>query len=193
MISKNTYQLIKQIHLYSALTTTALFIMYIVTSYMMIYHIKIGEPTKESVTIAVTPAEVSDENWQSFISKNKVSGRLTKERSNQNGDLVRTYSSAKGSTEITLMNGKNTVEIVATELRTSGKIIGLHRLRGYGGSLKYNLYAFLLDIVGISLILFSVTGAILWLKLLNHNKIAWSIFASGFIYTGAIVVYLMYF
>ena len=194
MKSNSTYHFIKQIHLYSSLATVALLLMYVITSYMMIYHdwFKVERSDEKPITIAAKSDEVSDKNWDVFLRKNNISGRLTRENFEKNGDLARTYSTAKGNTKITLLNSKNEVEIVSTQLNMPGKIIGLHRLRGYGGSILYNIYAFLLDMVGISLILFAITGAILWLKLLNHNKIAWSILALGFIYVGAIVAYLLF-
>ena len=98
------------------------------------------------------------------------------------GDIVREYASAAGSTRVSLLSGKNQVEIVQTSKSSSDAIIGIHRQRGYGGPLQYSLYAFLLDLFGISLIVFTITGIIMWFKLLKNNKIAWFIFISGFIY-----------
>jgi hypothetical protein len=167
--------------------------MYIVTSYMMIYHdwFKPESIEQSPVTIHVIPEEVSGENWQAFLDKNGIKGRLTRENVNKDGDLVRMYSTAGGNTRITLFSENNEVEIASSELNTSGKIIGLHRLRGYGGSLTYNIYALLLDIVGLSLMLFAVTGVILWLKLLKHNKLAWTILILGFFYVSAVIGYLV--
>jgi len=194
MKSYNTYYIIRKIHLYSSLTTVALLVMYIGTSYMMIYHdwFKVERIEGDPITIGVAPEEVSEENWQTFLSQNNIRGRLTRENFNDNGDLVRTYVTAKGNTKITVFGNKNEAEIVNTELNTSGKIIGLHRLRGYGGTFLYNMYAFLLDIAGLTLILFAITGVVLWLKLLKHNKIAWTILVLGFMYVSAIVAYLMF-
>jgi hypothetical protein len=194
MKPNNTYQIVKQIHLYSSLATVALLLMYIVTSYMMIYHdwFQPKGIEEDLVRIDVVPAEVSDDNWQAFLAKNKISGRLTRDNINKNGDQVRIYSTAKGNTKITLFNETNKVEIAATKLNTSGKVIGLHRMRGYGGPLLYNIYALLLDVVGLSLMLFAITGVILWMKLLKNNIIAWTVFVLGFIYVSAVVGYLVF-
>lgn len=192
MKRRNIYFIIRKIHLYSSLLTVALLIMYILTSYMMIYHdwFKV-EQTKESATsVIVSPNEVSEDNWSDFLKKHKIEGRLTRENFNDSGDLIRTYSRADGNSKISILQNKNMVEIETTQLNLSGSIIGLHRMRGYGGPFIYNIYAFMLDIVGISLILFSVTGVFLWLKLLKFNKIAWAIFIFGFVYVGAVILYL---
>ena len=192
-IGQKFYLTIRQIHLYSSLTTVALLLMYILTSYMMIYHnwFEVERSDEKPINIKITPEDVSDERWETFLNKHGIKGRLTRENFKENGDLERTYSRAKGNSKITIFNNKNEVEIISTELNVSGKVIGLHRLRGYGGSWLYNLYAFLLDIVGVSLILFAITGVILWMKLLNNNKIAWVMLILGFMYVSAIVAYLM--
>jgi hypothetical protein len=160
---------------------------------MMIYHdwFTPKDIEEDPIIIKVNPEEVSDENWEAFLSRNKVRGRLIRENLNKNGNLVRMYSSAKDEVKITLFNDINQVEIAVINLNTSGKIIGLHRTRGYGGSWVYNIYALLLDIVGISLMLFAITGVILWLKLLKHNKIAWTVLFLGFIYVSTVIAYLV--
>ena len=192
--SRKIYHLLKQIHLYSSLSTAALILMYVATSYMMIYHdwFKVEKQNESTISIKVASDEVADENWKSFLKKNNIKGRLVRENFNDSGDLIRTYSSANGNSKITIYKDKNEVEINSTQLNLSGNIIGLHRLRGFGGPILYNIYAFLLDIVGISLILFVVTGVILWLKLLKNNKIAWTILILGFIYVSSVLGYLIF-
>lgn len=187
------YKITKQVHLYSSLATIALLLMYILTSYMMIYHdwFKVERSEGNPIVIDATTEELKNENWDTFLKENNIAGRLTRENFQKNGDLVRTYSSAKGNSKVIIINDKNKVVIVHTALNLSGKIIGLHRLRGYGGSAIYNFYAILLDIVGISLILFATTGVILWMKLLKHDKIAWTMLLLGFAYVSAVIGYLM--
>ncbi len=161
---------------------------------MMIYHdwFKVEKKNESSLTLEITPEEVTDDNWKSFLKKNNIKGRLVRENFNESGNLIRTYSSANGNSKITIFDDRNEVEITKTTLNLSGSIIGLHRLRGYGGPILYNIYAFLLDIVGISLILFVITGLILWLKLLNHNIIAWTILLLGFLYICMVMGYLIF-
>jgi len=195
MKSKNQlYGIVRQIHLYSSLLTVALLLMYIITSYMMINHewFKVDRITESPHSMQVSPQEILDANWHAFLEKNNIRGRLIREDVAESGDMVRTYSSAGGNTKITISQEKNLVEINSTKLNRSGRIIGLHRLRGYGGPILYNIYALLLDILGISLILFAVTGVIMWLKLLKYNKIAWIILILGFVYVGAVIGYLVF-
>lgn len=190
---KRFYTTVHQIHLYSSLLMVALLVMYIITSYMFMYHdtFKVAKESESSMNVKVLPIEITNENWNSFLNKYEIRGILVRENFKENGDVIRIYARAKGNDKIIIYATKDEVEITSTKLNVSGNMTGLHRLRGYGGALIYNLYAFLLDIVGISLILFAITGVILWLNLLKNNTIAWTILLLGFVYVSAVITYLM--
>jgi len=193
-IGKKTYQIIRQIHLYSSLSIVALLLMYILSSYMMIYHdwFKVESKNETKIILDITAEDINEANWDSFLKTNGIKGRLVRERFEESGDIIRLYESAKGYAEITVFEKADQVEIRSGELNLSGKINEIHRLRGFGGPFLYNIYAILLDMVGIALILFVLTGVILWLKLLQHNKVAWTILILGFLYVSAVLGYLIY-
>jgi len=193
-ISGQLYQIIRQIHLYSSLTIVALLLMYVISSYMMIYHdwFQVKTRNESRITLDIRPKEINEDNWGSFLNKNNIKGRLVRENFEESGDIVRLYESAKGYAEITIFKKVDQVEIRSADLNLSGKINEMHRLRGFGGPLLYNIYAVLLDLVGVGLILFVLTGVILWLKLLKHNKLAWTILILGFIYVSAVLGYLIF-
>lgn len=188
------YFIVKQVHLYASLTIAAVLLMYLVTSFMMIYYdfFKTHDHQEQIISIQVSPNEISEKNWSSFLHKHEVKGRLIRENFRKSGDLFREYADAGSNFRITIFKNKNEVEIKSTHKNLAGNIVGLHRLRGYGGPFQYNLYAFLLDLTGIGLLIFAITGIILWLKLLRHNKIAWAILIFGFLYVSAVVGYLIF-
>ena len=188
------YFIIKQVHLYASLTIVAVLLMYLITSFMMIYHdfFKSYDHQEQVISLQVSPNEISEENWTSFLHKHDVKGRLVRENFRKSGDLFREYADAGNNFRITIFKNRNEVEIKSTHKNLAGNIVGLHRLRGYGGPFQFNLYAFLLDLTGIGLIIFAITGIILWLKLLKHNKIAWAILILGFLYVSAVVSYLIF-
>ncbi len=189
-----TYTFLRKIHLYASLSTVALLLMYLVTSYMMIYHswFSSNDNQEQVLSVKVDPSEVSDDNWELFRNKHSIKGRQTREYLTESGDLYREYVGAGSNFKITIFDEKNEVKIKSVKRSLAGTIIGFHRLRGYGGPLQYNIYALLLDAVGLSLILFAITGVILWLKLLKNNKIAWTILISGFVYVSLIIGYLLF-
>lgn len=189
----NFYYFIKKIHLFASLTILAMLIMYLTTSFMMIYHDYFKVTKKEdSVSVAVLSGQLTEANWPSFLDQHKIHGRLVKENLDRKGNLIRRYEKVGQATEVIIFKDNRSVQIIRKELNLAGKIIGLHRIRGYGGKIQYNIYAILLDITGISLILFAITGVILWLKLLNHNKVAWIILILGFLYVSSIIGYLIF-
>jgi len=192
-MNKYAYNIFRKIHLYASLSIVALLVMYVVSSYLMIHYewFQTYDQLKEELEIEVDPAEISGDNWVQFLVENDVSGRLTKENINSSGDLVREYNNASAHFTVTVHEDQNLVEINVRKLNIAGTIVGFHRIRGFGGPLQYNLYALLLDVVGISLILFAITGVILWLKHLKNDPFAWIVLISGFVYFGAILTYLL--
>lgn len=191
-ISPKLYRILKKIHLYACLSTVALLIMYVLTSYMMIHHDLFPSEggTKTTQTIEVNPEEITNDNWQNFLSKNEVSGRLNNERINADGDKILQYANASSNTNIKIFAHGESVEITKNNKNKAHAIIGLHRQRGYGGTLPYNLYALLLDLVGLSLVIFTITGVIMWLKILDNNIWAWGILIAGAIYYSLVMIRL---
>lgn len=180
---KIKYDLIKKIHLYACLSTVAILIMFIFTSYLMIHHDWFSHKQQsETTTLDLDTIPTSKQDWQTLIDQQGIKGRLLRENTNNKGDFFREYASAAGSTRLSFISNKNQVEIVQTSKSTTDAIIGIHRQRGYEGPLQYSLYAVLLDLFGISLIVFTITGIIMWFKHLKNHRTAWVIFISGFIY-----------
>ena len=188
-----TYTLINKIHLYCSLLTVTLLIMYLATSYMMIYHNWFNPSIKndETISVEVNPSDIADDNWDLFRSTHGIDGRLAREQKTESGDMMREYESVAKNYKVTIAKHQDEVKIRILEKNLNGTIIGFHRMRGFGGPLQYSLYAVLLDIVGLSLILFAITGIIMWLRILNHNKIAWTILTLGFVYVSSVIGYLL--
>ncbi|UZR97179.1 PepSY domain-containing protein [Chondrinema litorale] len=190
---KIKYKLIKKIHLYAGLSTTALLIMFILTSYLMIYHKSFShESTKETQLLDVEQNLASEAEWTQWIEGNNITGRLVRSELNKQENPFQEYAHAGGNTRITYLSEQNKMEVVQTHKSTSDALEGIHRLRGFGGGFSYNLYAILLDLLGISLILFTITGIFMWMKLLKHDKWAWIVFVCGFLYFSFTLIYLTY-
>ena len=88
------------------------------------------------------------------------------------------------------MDADNQVAITKTSKSKANAIIGIHRHSGYASGFTYTTYALLLDTLGISLILFTLTGVIMWFHLLKKDKWAWIIFFAGLAYFTSILLYL---
>ncbi|PHN06300.1 PepSY-associated TM helix domain-containing protein [Flavilitoribacter nigricans] len=190
---KINYKTIKKIHLYACLSTAALLVMFIFTSYMMIHHDWFDHETvKETLYFDLAAAPANDSEWQLWTREHDIAGRLVRTRETATGDPVREYAHAGGSDRITYLSEEGRVEVSRNTKSTANAIIGVHRQRGYGGGITYSLYAFLLDLLAVSLIVFTITGIIMWMRLLQNDKWAWIIFAGGFLYFGITLLYLTY-
>jgi len=188
------YDIIRKIHLYASLSIVVFLLMYILTSYMMIYHGWFTRENDQEVIseIKVEPAEIGENAWEKFRKNHSIEGRFVREHFTDSGELIKEYAGPGNIFRITIAKDLKKVEIRQTKKNLADRIIGFHRFRGYGGAIQYNLYALMLDVVGVSLIIFAVTGVLLWLKLLKHNKIAWAILILGFIYVSSVIGYLLY-
>ena len=192
-ISKQTYELIRKIHLYASLTTLVFFAMYLITSFMMMHHdfFHPGEAEKFTEEFEVSANDISDENWDLFLSEHGVHGKQVRERTSEEGDLIRDYDSPQSHYKLTIAANRQSVSIETMNRNTAGAVIGFHRLRGYEGPITYLLYAFMLDVTAIALIVFALTGIILWLNVLKDKRWGWATLAFGMVYVGAVMGYLM--
>ncbi|MCG2459859.1 hypothetical protein K8352_03795 [Flavobacteriaceae bacterium F89] len=187
------YKTVKKIHLYACLATAALLLMFIFTSYFMIYHDQFDhDSVNKTELFNFNSSSVSDQDLQNWADEHHVPGRLVKSYSNPASDPVLEYANAKVDTRITFLTGTDQIEVTST---TKGKVdafVRIHRNMGYGGGFSYNIYAFLLDVLGASLILFTITGIFMWMRLLKNNKWAWIIFLGGLAYFGSVLLYLTF-
>ncbi len=192
-MKKNTYKLVRKIHLYASLPVVVLLLMYIISSYFMIHYEYFNTYQRDETTIQIdaSTGNFDEEQWSRLLTEYGITGKLTGENSGADGSLMREYSRAGKQHQVKLDTKTGTVEIKTSKSNLPGMVVGWHRIRGFEGSWPYQIYAVLLDVVGVSLILFAITGAILWLKLLKGDPWGWALFIAGFVYVTAVVSYLM--
>lgn len=192
-ISPRMYQLIRKIHLYASLTTLVFFAMYLISSYLMMHHDTFlsGESAVQTQTISVEPGTLGNESWLPALKAYGVKGRLENEFTNDEGYLVREYETVSAYFKLSLHPDQQQLTIEAHRADLAHTLEGFHRLRGYKGPLAYQVYAFMVDIMGISLIIFALTGIILWLKVLKNSRLAWGILIGGVVYVAVVMGQLM--
>ena len=190
---KISYKLFKSIHLYACLSTAAVLTMFVFTSYLMI-HRDMFDHTVRSDTTRVRlalPLE-TETDWQRILDEEGIRGRLGRSFEEEDGTQVRQYNRAAGWTVLRAEPRAGDLQVIRHTESTVDALEGIHRQRGYNGPWQYRLYAFLLDLVGVSLILFTFTGVVMWFRLLKYNRLAWIIFLAGFVYVGLTLALLLY-
>ena len=146
---------------------------------------------EKEMEMVVDANDIAEENFQTILDNNQIVGRLTRQNELPNGAWTREYARAGVEHKLKYDPDQGKLFITSNRAQLPGILAELHRIRGYDGPLQYIIYAILLDVVGISLILFAITGAILWLKLLKYDWVAWVIFGAGFIYVAVVLSYLL--
>lgn len=187
------YPTLKKIHLYASLATLVFFFMYILTSFMMVHHHTFapGEPTTHSQTLSIQSDELEGDRWGKWLAKHGVHGRLENEKTSDEGELIRVYETPGSAFTLTLSENREEIRLESSKRDLAGTLNEFHRLRGYKGPFSFWLYALMIDLTAIALILFAITGIILWLNMLKQDKLAWGILLSGIVYVGAVMYALM--
>jgi len=190
---KIKYNTIKKIHLYACLSTVAVLLMFIITSYVMIHHDRFDHDSSSTTEILnYDPSITTDQDRQDWSEEHDVHGRLIKSYSDKAGHPVLEYQNAGARTRLTFLSASGQVEVARTTKSQADAFVGVHRNYGYGGGIIYNSYAFLLDVLGVSLVLFTITGIYMWMKLLKKNQWTWIILLSGFAYFISVLFYLTF-
>jgi len=71
-------------------------------------------------------------------------------------------------------------------------LAGFHRLHGYGGGWLYDLWAVLYDLASAAMIVFAVTGVVLWHRLARPRWPGWVLLACGLAFTASTLSYLLW-
>jgi hypothetical protein len=84
------------------------------------------------------------------------------------------------------------VAITSKEFGFVGLANGMHRLHGYGGGRIYDAWAFLYDLASAALILFALTGIILWYQSTSRRLPGLICLGLSFSFSAAMILYLLY-
>ena len=187
------YNTVRKVHLYACLSTTALLLMFLVTSFIMVHHDIFDHESKtESKTISYKVDLTSLDAKKKWLKELGIPGRLVKSSTNPVGNEVLEYDYAAGNSRITFLPKEGLLEVMTTTKSKADAIVGVHRQRGYGGSLKYKIHAFLLDVMAISLLLFVLTGLYMWMRWYKKDKWVWIVFFGGMAYFGTFLLYFTF-
>jgi hypothetical protein len=170
--------------------------MYFVSGYIMIHVPWFGrpEPQVSQETIKLTrPLKGNEPNISEYLQKEfYLSGKRFPARKQENGNIVFEYWRPGEAYEVILTPNKPEVIIKRHKWQWQNTMIGFHRMHDYMGGLIYTIWAFLLDIVSLSLIVFGITGIIMWYKLTTKPLLGWILLSVTYIYSLVTILYLLY-
>ena len=187
----NTYKLLRIIHFYTAALTGVFLLLFFITGYLLTMYNWFDHEESE---VTVTSHEL---NIPPFTTEKELA-RWAKQTLEIDGkiDWISPNPSEKIEVEIVTPKTSHLVKIQPQE----GKIIHetrpqtpyesisvYHRVHGYGGGFWYDVYLVAMDLASISLLVFSITGIYLWLKVLKRKLWGWIFLITGMAYTGWII------
>ncbi len=119
-----------------------------------------------------------------------ISGRMSFQRNREN-ELVFTYYRPMVRNVVTVRPALDSLTVVCTHninFHEANKRI--HRIHGFQGGILYVIWAILLDLLAVSMIVFAITGILIWFRWRSHMRSGWFILISTAILAIAMVVFL---
>ncbi|MFO1460791.1 MAG: PepSY-associated TM helix domain-containing protein [Verrucomicrobiota bacterium] len=193
----NLNVLIRRIHLGSAFVLLGFVVMYFVTGLVVTHGAWFGEATEQVVRRTEPfPREFSaSPDAAEFTIQLRehlgLRGKPSKVEHRGDGTWRVNYAHPGHVTEVTIPADRSTLSLVEKTQGWQRVMVGLHRLHGYGGGGLYNLWALLVDVTAVSMIVFAVTGLVLWHRMTRDRRLGWGILSAGFVLTASTIAYLM--
>lgn len=188
--------LLRQIHLYSGLVFFIFILMYFISGYVMIRHIiwENRDPEKNVRTEAVNyPLNLDNEGVSEYLQRQfGINGKRLPSQQMKDGRWKFSYAHPGYINEAFVSSDRDSVEIVSRKWGARGIIVQYHRLFGYEGGWLYSVWAFLLDLTSLTMIVFPLSGIIMWYKLTKRRLFGWILLSLSFGFAGFTILYFIY-
>ncbi len=189
------YQLIRRMHLFTGLVLLVFVLMYFISGYVLIHEHWFGgrEPkvTKRVESLDV-PLRASDALLASQVQDRfHLSGQSSTPEHRKDGWVRISYVRPGRTFQVAINPEGKQVTITRNDFGFAGVANGMHRLRGYHGGWVYWLWAAMYDLASAGLIVFAITGIVLWYQSTSRRLAGWLCLAAGFGFTAAMIAYLM--
>jgi len=191
----NTHRIIRSIHFFASLLIFTMALMYVSTGVVMtkgewFLH---GEELKSTKIVPLNYIpdttnldKLGDEIKEQF----DISGRVDY-RKNPKSEIVYTFYRPGVRNIVTVRSSLDSLTIFRTEKQTFAEIsTRIHRLHGYTGGILYVLWAVFLDLTALSMMVFAITGILIWYRLRRLYRYGWLFIAPFFVLALVMYVFL---
>lgn len=180
------YVIFRQIHFYSGAFLLVFLLLFFITGYLLTQHDWFDHPDpvieKSSYQLSV-PKIDSEQQKADWIRKEyNLKGKSSPVRQKDNGSWQVDFISPRFTIKTHVFPDADSVAIEKSANPTYRTIVVFHRMHNYGGGLRYDIYLAFMDMVSISLLVFSITGMYLWWKLIRAKWLGAGLLATGFAY-----------
>ena len=192
-------KLLRQIHRIASMVIFAFLLMYFVTGFIMIRHDWFPQP-EATITTKTIPFHVNKDVTDFISLKNTIKEKLEitgrEDVPIQRKDSCWGYNFHRPGVvyNIVLNPNSNSLTIKKTEQKSLSRISSrLHLMHKYEGGAKYIIWAFIYDLAAVSMIVFAITGILIWLKMSNAYKNGKYYLLAGFTVSIGVLLYLLMF
>jgi hypothetical protein len=190
------YKVIRKIHLYCGLITLIFLMMYFVSGYMMVHRpwfvTAPPAPTTQIVSVG-SAGELPTEQLATEVQKKLgLVGRIQFPQKQPAGMTRFWVVRPSAMIRVDIPTGEHLIHVTTQRVGLVGTLIMLHKVCGYDGHLIFDAYAFCCDLVGLSMILFALSGVYLWWKRVRNHF--WGILCliASCTYAAGMMLYLTY-
>jgi hypothetical protein len=181
---------IRRVHLACGLGLMAFVVMYFVTGYVLTRGSLFGEPRKSTVErkveVVPMPARPEETAFAEELQKQfGLRGQRAPARRNPDGTWRFVFFRPGYVAEARLDANLTSATITETRYGWQRVLVGFHRQHGYGGGWLYDVWAFIYDLASAAMIVFALTGVLLWHRLARPRWPGWVILGCGLAYVVA--------
>ncbi len=190
------YHLLRRLHLFTGLLLLVFVLMYFISGYVMIHPKWFGErQSTDSTRIEAVdlPGTVSDTVMVGYLrSVMGLRGQTSGPEHRKDGSVRVNFGRPGTAFQVVISPNGKQATITRKDFGFAGLANGLHRQRGYSGGWAYWTWSLLYDLASLSLMVFAVTGVVLWYQSTSRRAAGWLCLAASFGFTFAMIAYLLW-
>jgi hypothetical protein len=177
-------KLTRRLHLISSMIIFSFMLMYLVTGIIKINHNLFEVPPVEEIRYSLPvekPMEGTAREYSDYLlAEFDLKGRINYKQ-NQKEDWIFNYNFPGNNIQITLTPAQDSLYFQQwKQENTFFTVVNrMHVLRGFKGGWAYTVWAVMYDVSCVAMIVFAITGIIMWYRARKRFPYGWWFLAAG--------------
>lgn len=190
-------KILKKLHLISSMVLFGFLLMYFVTAFILIRHNWFPqskpEVTKQTVPFKLNPHTTDFKSLAEPIKDYlEITGRTDEPFQRKDSSWIYNVYRPGIHHHIVLNKEKENLTVTTNKQLTLVRISSrLHLMRHYKGGMLYYIWAFLYDLAAVSMLVFGISGILIWVKMKKAYKNGLYYLLAGTAISAAVLIYLM--
>ncbi len=196
------YSIIRTIHLFTGLGLAALIFMYAFSGFVILHQDWFPGAQSEKTTthptssVALeTTSPVTQDNadaWgRELADELNLRGRLDKQRRTDEGSWVFDFGRPGTYETLTATPGMGETTLTIEEGGFARIMNRLHHFHGFAGGLRFFLWGLFVDLVGLAMIVFPLSGIYMWWVLKKDRRLGWFVLGGSTAYVIGSITFLL--